>query len=145
MYYPTLNYRPGTECHQKLLKHFGRESIASPDPPYPIDRARLGRLVFSDTERLKELNAIVWPEIEARVRERLFQLESIPMQAQSPESSPLSRPVVVLDAAVLLQAKWDRMCDEVKKTITRFRVYCNSFVECPNGGRTPTNRFYLTL
>ncbi|THD24454.1 Phosphopantetheine adenylyltransferase / dephospho-CoA kinase [Fasciola hepatica] len=106
-------YVPGTECHQRLLDHFGRDSVASADPPYPIDRARLGRLVFSDPARLKELNAIVWPEIECRVHERLVELESTAVHEELSESVSIRRPVVVLDAAVLLQAKWDEMCDEV--------------------------------
>ncbi|VDP92103.1 unnamed protein product [Echinostoma caproni] len=104
-------YLPGTKCHQALLDHFSRDAIASPDP-------RLGRLVFSDPKRLKELNAIVWPEIESRVRELLCEIES-------------NSRVVVLDAAVLLQAKWDLIPSHLDCRYHSFavRVLCAPTVE----------------
>ncbi|CAH8555428.1 unnamed protein product [Heterobilharzia americana] len=106
-------YVPGTACHQALLSHFGRENIASPEPPYPVDRRLLGNLVFSDPCRLKELNAIVWPEIVKRFLAIIKQVESETLK----QGQNSKRPVILLDAAVLLQAGWDQLCNEVWLTI----------------------------
>ncbi|TNN08995.1 Bifunctional coenzyme A synthase [Schistosoma japonicum] len=106
-------YTAGTPCHQALLSHFGRENIASPEPPYPIDRSLLGRLVFSDPTLLKDLNSIVWPEI---LRKILTIVEEIKYKALEQDQNH-KRPVIILDAAVLLQAKWDKMCHEVWLTV----------------------------
>ncbi|KAG5451354.1 Bifunctional coenzyme A synthase [Clonorchis sinensis] len=102
-------YRPDTPCYKALLNHFGFEAIACPEPPHEIDRAKLGKIVFADAQRLAELNQLVWPEIERQVQEFLVQLE----EKSSNSKSPDSRPIVILDAAVLLQANWNRFCDEV--------------------------------
>ncbi|KAA3674114.1 phosphopantetheine adenylyltransferase / dephospho-CoA kinase, partial [Paragonimus westermani] len=103
-------YRPGTACHKALIDHFGLSAIASPEPPYPIDRSRLGKLVFSDAACLQELNAIVWPEIERLVVEKLEQLHP---NTAGLEHDSIARPIVILDAAVLLPAGWDKICHEV--------------------------------
>ncbi|KAF6773323.1 hypothetical protein AHF37_06982 [Paragonimus kellicotti] len=102
--------QPGTACHKALIDHFGLNAIASPEPPHPIDRIRLGKLVFSDAARLQELNAIVWPEIERLVVEKLEQLH--PNTAHL-ERDSTTRPIVILDAAVLLPAGWNKICHEV--------------------------------
>ncbi|CAH8569025.1 unnamed protein product [Schistosoma margrebowiei] len=106
-------YIPGTPCHQALLSHFGRERIASPVPPYAIDRGLLGRLVFSDPAQLKDLNSIVWPEILKKI---LTVVKEIECKALEQDRDP-KRPVIIIDAAVLLQAKWDEMCHEVWLTL----------------------------
>ncbi|KAF7255101.1 hypothetical protein EG68_07350 [Paragonimus skrjabini miyazakii] len=103
-------YRPGTACHKALIDHFGLDTIASPEPPHPIDRSRLGKLVFSDAARLQELNTIVWPEIERLVVEKL---EKLHPNTADLKHDPTTRPIVILDAAVLLPAGWDRICHEV--------------------------------
>ncbi|CAH8555636.1 unnamed protein product [Schistosoma intercalatum] len=106
-------YIPGTPCHQALLSHFGREKIASPVPPYAIDRGLLGRLVFSDPAQLKDLNSIVWPEILKKI---LTVVKEIECKALEQDRDP-KRPVIIIDAAVLLQARWDEMCHEVWLTV----------------------------
>ncbi|KAH8870591.1 Bifunctional coenzyme A synthase [Schistosoma japonicum] len=83
------------------------------EPPYPIDRSLLGRLVFSDPTLLKDLNSIVWPEI---LRKILTIVEEIKYKALEQDQNH-KRPVIILDAAVLLQAKWDKMCHEVWLTV----------------------------
>nr|CAH8856657.1 unnamed protein product [Trichobilharzia regenti] len=106
-------YVPGTSCHQALLSHFGRENIASQEPPYPIDRRLLGNLVFSDPSKLKELNSIVWPEILKQILAITKEIENNAMK----HGQHCKRPVIILDAAVLLQAGWDQICNEVWLTI----------------------------
>ncbi|VDQ04118.1 unnamed protein product [Trichobilharzia regenti] len=111
---------PGTSCHQALLSHFGRENIASQEPPYPIDRRLLGNLVFSDPSKLKELNSIVWPEILKQILAITKEIENNAMK----HGQHCKRPVIILDAAVLLQAGWDQICNEVCFLFCVF-AYCS--------------------
>lgn len=103
------SYNPGTKCYYNLIDRFGRESILSKEPPYMIDRSRLGNMVFSNPALLKELNNIVWPEIKLRIETII---KSLYEQNKSNDDTN-NRLVVILDAAVLLQAGWNDMCHEV--------------------------------
>lgn len=72
-----------SEIGEALALAFGRRIIA---PDGTVDRSELGRIVFRDPAALDRLNAIVQPELLARVREAL----------RSAAGS-----VVVLDAALI--------------------------------------------
>ena len=66
-----------------------------------IDRRALGGMVFGHPTRLQSLNSIVWPEIARLAMERAGELWRAGHQ------------LVVLDAAVLLEAGWDSLVHEV--------------------------------
>ncbi|EDW72993.1 uncharacterized protein Dwil_GK16881 [Drosophila willistoni] len=95
-------YEPGQVCHEKIVKHFGDQILAS-DGSQRIDRSKLGPLVFANAHELQILNGIVWPELMNEVNRRLNVLRS---------SDQVPR-VVVLEAAVLLRAGWESNCHEV--------------------------------
>ncbi len=95
---------------QRLVKRWG-EGILAADGQ--VDRAAIARRVFAGRtadpataveaqSELKFLESVTHPWIETRLRERL---EAV--RAADPEA------VVLLDAAVLLEAGWDRWCDGV--------------------------------
>lgn len=65
-----------------------------------VDRARLGPIVFADESQLRELEAIVHPRMRAEF-ERCIALARREGAAAG----------VVLDAAVMLEAGWDTLCD----------------------------------
>ena len=91
-------YAPGGPAYDAVVRAFGPEVVA---PDGAIDRRRLGALVFADAARLKQLTDIVWPP----TTESLAAI--IRRQAEA------GTRVLVLEAAVLLQAGWDRLVDEV--------------------------------
>jgi dephospho-CoA kinase len=91
-------YRPGTPAWQEVVEAFGQEVLL---PTGEIDRKRLGSLVFRDPQALARLNAILHPRMFQMARERIREA-----QAQGHQ-------VVVLEAAVLLEAGWDSLVDEV--------------------------------
>ena len=91
-------YRKGTEGHSAVTDRFGPGVVGADGE---IDRAALGRLVFGDPQALARLNSVVHPRIRKAVRERLSALKEA------------GADVVVLEAAVLLEAGWDDMVDEV--------------------------------
>jgi dephospho-CoA kinase len=56
---------PGGEAYDAVVALFGREIL---NPEERIDRKRLASLVFSDPEKLAQLNALVHPPVKARER-----------------------------------------------------------------------------
>ena len=91
-------YRSGTRGFDEVVRAFGTEVVGAGGE---IDRERLGRIVFADANRRRELEGIVWPRIGEALAERI-RLE------RARESG-----AVVVDAAVLFEAGWDALCDEV--------------------------------
>lgn len=92
-------YLPGTRGWQQVVAEFGREVMASDGT---IDRQRLGALVFADPSKLARLNAIVHPLIRELVAERIAGVRAAGRA-----------PAVIIEAAVLLEAKWHTLVDEV--------------------------------
>jgi len=93
---------PGGPAYEPVLAAFGRELLA---PDGSIDRKKLGAAVFADPERLKRLNGISHPIMARRMAE-----EIAAQRARRPADLP---PLIVLDAAILLEAGWDALCDAV--------------------------------
>jgi phosphopantetheine adenylyltransferase/dephospho-CoA kinase len=92
-------YEPGTEAFARVAATFGPDVVGADGR---IDRRVLGSKVFGKPEELKKLTDIVWPEIR-----RLTQVEIQAALAEDPER------IVVLEAAVMLEAGWNRSTDEV--------------------------------
>ncbi len=91
-------YRPGTEGWRRVVALFGPDIV---DANKEVDRKRLGEIVFSDPEAMTRLNAEVHPLIREEIQTRLKALEQ--------EGAA----VAVVEAAVLLEAGWDAIVDEV--------------------------------
>lgn len=77
-------------AYPEIVSRFGPDILG---PSGEIDRSRLGSIVFSDPERLRELNAIVHPRIIARVEELANQYAS-----ENP------RAMILVDAALIFEA-----------------------------------------
>lgn len=93
-----LAYRPKTEGWQRIVDAFGPEVVG---PEGEIDRKRLGRIIFSDPSAKAKLDVIMWPQIAILARR---QIESL----RKGETD-----TIVLEAAVLVEAGWDSLVDEV--------------------------------
>ncbi|MCI0438627.1 MAG: dephospho-CoA kinase [Chloroflexi bacterium] len=91
-------YRPHTEGWQEVVESFGEGVLA---PGGEVDRRKLGAIVFSDAEALKRLNAITHPRIFRLAQERLAEIER------------QGREVAVVEAALLIEANWTSIADEV--------------------------------
>lgn len=92
-------YETGTQGYRKVIDAFGEDLVGDDNA---IDRRKLGAKVFGDPEQLKRLTDIVWPEIR-----HLAELEMNSYEALYPDG------VVVLEAAVLFEAGWEDMGDQV--------------------------------
>ena len=95
-------YLPGQPAWQEVVDAFGRQIVAEDGT---IDRKRLGAIVFSDPEQLRRLNAITHPRMKEMMRARLEE-----QRAQGTQ-------VAVLEAALLFDAGWDDLADEVWVTV----------------------------
>jgi dephospho-CoA kinase len=93
---------PGGPAYDPVLEAFGRDILA---PDGTVDRRKLGALAFADPERLKRLNGISHPIMARRMGEQIAAA-----RARRPAERP---PLIVLDAAILLEAGWDKLCDAV--------------------------------
>lgn len=91
-------YEPGTETYQALVTHFGPAIVAESGA---IDRRKLGGIVFGDPQKRIELQDIVWPRMKEMMRARLAQLRAEGVQ------------IAVIEAAVLIEASWTDIVDEV--------------------------------
>jgi phosphopantetheine adenylyltransferase/dephospho-CoA kinase len=114
-------YEPGTQAHREVIGAFG-PGVRAADGT--IDRAALGARVFGKPAELRRLTDIVWPEIR-----RLAQAEIAALRAED------SSAVVVLEAAVLLEAGWEPLVDEIWVVVVERAVAVQRAVA--RGGLTP--------
>lgn len=91
-------YSQGTQAYREIVAEFGPTVV---DSEGNIVRKELGAIVFADKSKLEKLNQIVWPEISRLAMEMAEKMWKDGTK------------VVVLDAAVLLEAGWEKMCHEV--------------------------------
>ncbi|XP_071628554.1 bifunctional coenzyme A synthase isoform X1 [Temnothorax longispinosus] len=91
-------YLPGTDCFRKIVEHFG-SSILNSDGF--INRKLLGDIVFNNKEQLEKLNTLIWPLILEKAKEEINNLYH------------KGRHIIILEAAVLIQAKWQNVCSEI--------------------------------
>jgi len=94
------------EVRDQIVGRFGVDVMKRPaslaDAAPRIDRQALGAIVFADPAARRQLEAILHPRMRARFA------ESIDRAAQV--DGPGLR-WIVLDAAILLEAGWDDLCD----------------------------------
>ncbi len=91
-------YLPHTETWREVVAAFGEDIL---DEDEQIDRRKLGAIVFSDPAHLQRLNSIVHPRIYAMIQDRIESLAADGVKA------------VVVEAALLIEAKWTPLADEV--------------------------------
>ena len=91
-------YLPHTETWEAVVAHFGKEIL---QPNDEIDRKKLGVQVFSNPSDRDRLNAIMHPRMYNMIEERIKGLREEGTEA------------VVLEAAVLIEAGWLPLVDEV--------------------------------
>lgn len=95
-------YEPGTDTFDAVVAAFGRDIVA---PDGTIDRKVLGARVFGKPEALNRLTGIVWPGIRRLASEALSDLEVA------------GNRLAVLEAAVLFEAGWEDLVDEIWVTV----------------------------
>jgi dephospho-CoA kinase len=80
-----------------LVRRWGRDVL---DADGALSRRKVAALVFNDEAERKALEGLVFPWIERRFQEELHNANADPNVA-----------FVVLDAAIMLEAGWNNVCD----------------------------------
>ncbi len=91
---------PGSVCYGRLQIMLGAEDVWRPDGTF--DRAKLAAVLFSDDQKRKALNLIVHPAVKLYVAEQ-YETEI--------EKGQLD--FLILEAALLIEEKYDAICDEL--------------------------------
>jgi dephospho-CoA kinase len=104
------------EVREQIVARFGEvvlnQQATAGSPAPQIDRAALGAIVFADPVSRRGLEAIVHPRMRDQFRR---DIERVTREGDAR--------MIVLDAAILLEAGWDELCDRIV------------FVDAPRGER----------
>ena len=92
-------YLPDTDAWRDILARWGDE-LMNPETR-EIDRRKLGAIVFADADELTALNEITWPRIRALAEQRIA------------EQREQGSKVAVLEAAIMIEAGWTDLVDEL--------------------------------
>jgi len=92
-------YEPGTSGFQAVVNEFGHDLVAADGT---INRQLLGGKVFGDPAQMGRLTDIVWPEIRKLAAEEIADLRKRD-----------DKSTIVLEAAVMIEANWMDLVDEV--------------------------------
>ncbi len=93
-----LLMEPGQSCYAPLTETFGMGILNAEGR---IDRQRLYAETFAKQSGIETLNRIVHPRVKAYVRQEIAKEEKS------------GRPFLVLEAALLLEDHYDKICDEI--------------------------------
>jgi dephospho-CoA kinase len=107
-------YQPGTAALDEIVSAFGRQVLTADGQ---VDRRKLGSIVFADPEARRRLNAIVHPPMRRLMAERLDKLRRHGVS------------VAVLEAAILIEAGWDDLTDEVWLVLVQPAVAAQRLME----------------
>lgn len=101
--------KPETGCYQKIVEQFKgldifTDSRLDTDLPKQkeFDRKKLAQVIFAEEKRRMELNAIVHPAVKTYVQNQ-YRMEL--------ERGELD--FLVLEAALLIEERYDEICDEI--------------------------------
>ncbi len=91
-------FQPDTEAWRDVVAAFGRQILT---PGGEIDRKKLGEIVFNDPEAMSGLNKIMHPRMYDMVANQIAEYRRQGVD------------VVVIEAAILIEAGWTSLVDEV--------------------------------
>ncbi len=95
--------RPDTDCLKKIFTYFG-PAVRNADGS--LNRKALAGIVFTDPEKLRQLDAIMYPQITADIRDILAACEK------------RGEAFAVLDAPTLFESGADALCDCVVSVLS---------------------------
>jgi dephospho-CoA kinase len=102
--------QPGEAVYAQIVAAFGPAILVA--PAGPIDRRKLGAIVFSDPAALRQLEQIVHPAVHTRIAAWLDEVGRAGEQATTLPVGA-ARSVAVIDAIKLIEAGWKSICDAI--------------------------------
>jgi dephospho-CoA kinase len=110
-------YHPDSEAVTEIVNEFGSHIL---DEHGQIDRKQLGKIVFDNPAKMAKLERIVWPHVKREIQTHLDRLR---------KEHKAGGGVVVLEAAVLLDAGWEDLLDGLWVVTTPTPVALQRLVE----------------
>ncbi|KAG0334069.1 hypothetical protein BG004_000568 [Podila humilis] len=101
-----LVVEPGHPAYTKLAQHFGPVIFQNQQVGQPLDRAKLGSIIFSDTAQRRVVNSIIHPAVRDEILKRLVKFW---IKGHS---------LVVIDVPLLLEGELWRIVSDI------IVVYC---------------------
>lgn len=104
---------PGMPVYRQIVAAFGTDVLSTTDGP--IDRSKLGAIVFSNPDALQRLEHIVHPAVHTEIEQWLAEKAQIAHMSTGHGKEPgsVGRAVAVIDAIKLLEAGWGEVCDMI--------------------------------
>lgn len=90
--------KKGGMCYQEIVDYFGTGILGTDQE---LDRQKLSAIIFSDEEKRKILNGIVHPQVKQWTRQDIE------------EKREQKTPLYVIEAALLPEAGYDKICQEM--------------------------------
>ena len=100
---------PGTKCYDTIKEVFGAEDIFLQDGSF--DRAKMAQVIFSDETKREQMNGIVHPAVREYI-----------LEVYEKEKAAGTLDFLILEAALLIEEKYDEICDEL------WYIYCEKEV-----------------
>ena len=100
-------YEPNSEGWMEVVNAFGKEIL---NENQEIDRKKLGSIVFKDKKYLDQVNSITHPRIYSEIESELQTLTNNNVT------------VSVVEAALLIEAKWTSLADQVWVTVSNENI-----------------------
>ena len=113
--------KKGGKCYEPMARMFGPEYLL---PDGELDRAKIGGRVFGDPEALKALNDLIHPIVVEEIKRQI-------KEAGSKENTEF----FFLEAALLIETGFDKICDELWYIYARREVRIKRLEE--SRGYTP--------
>ncbi len=104
---------PGQLAYQKIIEAFGQEVLQE---DLTIDRKKLGQIVFAETDKRKQLNAIVHPEVRKEMIRKREQLKK-------------EYKAVVLDIPLLFESNLEDYADRTLVVFVDEKTQLNRLME----------------
>lgn len=98
----------GGECHEQIIKVIGTECLMEDGS---IDRKKMAEVIFSDKGKLKKVNKIIHPAVKNRI-----------LSIAKEEKDKGELDYLFLEAALLIDEGYDRICDELWYIFVRDEV-----------------------
>ncbi len=90
---------PGHDCYEKIVECLGNEILGEDGQ---IDRQKMAQVIFSNQEKLAQVNEIVHPQVNAYVAEKIKE-----------EEQKGQVDYFFIEAALLIENHYDEICDEL--------------------------------
>lgn len=89
-------YQVGEKAYKIVIDVFGKDIL---NEDLTINRKKLARIVFSNSEHLKKLNEITHPIIFEKIKKNVEEIYK------------KNKRVCIIDAALLFESDWYKLCD----------------------------------